>query len=74
MFNGVLYAAANFANLQPAQLERAGESVLIASALFGMLRFSDPIPRYRLGMSNPLPGGTPKARWAKLWSALDPVA
>ena len=74
VFNGVLYAAANFANLQPAQLERAGESVLIASALFGMLRFSDPIPRYRLGMSNPLPGGTPKARWAKLWSALDPVA
>nr|WP_241698320.1 peroxide stress protein YaaA [Flaviflexus huanghaiensis] len=71
VYAGVLYQAADFANLSPRALARAKDSVLIFSALFGATSPADLIPRYRLKMGVKLPGGTPKSRWRPLWKHLD---
>ncbi|WP_077138360.1 YaaA family protein [Flaviflexus massiliensis] len=74
VYTGVLYQAANFSSLSAGALQRAQESVLIFSALFGAHGPTDLVPRYRLKMGAKLPGGTPRSRWRKQWAELDGVA
>lgn len=71
VYTGVLYQAANLGALDDDGMERARNSVLIFSALFGVTSPSDFIPSYRLKMGVKLPGGTPKSRWRALWHHLD---
>jgi uncharacterized protein len=71
VYVGVLYEALDLTGLSPAAHARAESSVLIVSALFGVLRPSDVIPAYRLSMDVEIARIGPLAR---LWrSVLDPV-
>lgn len=63
-YSGVLYDALDAATLPPAALDR----LAIGSALFGVVRATDPIPHYRLSGGTKLPTAcgelpTLKARW-----------
>lgn len=63
-YTGVLYDAIDAASLGRAALRKASRSVLICSALFGVVRGSDPIPAYRLAAEDALPGiGRPGGLW-----------
>ncbi|HXR43784.1 MAG TPA: peroxide stress protein YaaA [Pseudolysinimonas sp.] len=55
-FDGVLFDALDAATLTPAAREFAGEHLVIASALFGLVGALDPIPAYRLSPDSRLPG------------------
>lgn len=55
LYTGVLYDRLGFGTLTAAAQRRAGESVLIASALWGLLRPGDAIPYYRLSAGAKLP-------------------
>ena len=71
VYTGVLYEALGLATLPPEARARAEQSVVIVSALFGVLRPSDRIPAYRLSMDVEMARMGPLAR---LWRAvLDPV-
>lgn len=50
VYSGVLYDALDFSSLSSDAQERAENSVLIISALWGVLRLRDSIPAYRLSM------------------------
>ncbi|MFW0178900.1 YaaA family protein [Rothia sp. P7208] len=50
VYSGVLFEAFNFSSLDEQAQERAINSVVIISALWGAVRFSDVIPAYRLSM------------------------
>lgn len=65
VYTGVLYAAADLANLTGTARRRANASVRIISALWGVLSPADKIPAYRLSMNTTLPGIGPLARY---WS------
>jgi hypothetical protein len=70
-YTGVLYDALGAKNFDRAQRARAEQRLAIASALFGVLRPSDPIPSYRLSASSKLPGvGSLRTLWRP---ALTPV-
>ncbi len=70
-YTGVLYDALDYRTLTPAGRRKAHESVLIGSALFGLVRGDDPVPAYRLSAGSALPGcGTLAALWKP---ALAPV-
>jgi cytoplasmic iron level regulating protein YaaA (DUF328/UPF0246 family) len=70
-YDGVLYDALGAATLTGAAAERADQRLLVGSALFGVLRATDPIPGYRLSAGSTLPGrGTLAAFWRPL---LDPA-
>jgi cytoplasmic iron level regulating protein YaaA (DUF328/UPF0246 family) len=71
IYSGVLFGALDLTSL-PA----AGEMVLIASGLFGLLRPSDPIPAYRCPGTARLPGlATPRRLWTQpLAAVLNPIA
>lgn len=71
VYTGVLYRAADFGGLTTEGMERARDSVLIFSALFGATSVTDLIPQYRLTMGVKLPGGAPRSRWRPLWHHLD---
>ena len=59
-YTGVLYAALDANSLRPAQCAR----LMVASALFGLLRADDRIPAYRLSAASTLPGlGTVRSVW-----------
>ncbi|MDQ4138521.1 MAG: peroxide stress protein YaaA [Actinomycetota bacterium] len=62
-YTGVLYDGLDAATLSPAERSFAGESVAIASALFGLLGAADPIPAYRLSHDSKLPRISLKAHW-----------
>ncbi|WP_026549184.1 peroxide stress protein YaaA [Arthrobacter sp. Br18] len=64
VYSGVLYDALDYPHLTPRQKEKAREHIVIVSALWGALRFGDPIPAYRLSMSVDLPG---TGRLASFW-------
>lgn len=74
-YSGVLYDALDAPTLSKESLER----LAIGSALFGVVRAGDHIPRYRLSGGTKLPGAdgatpTMKARWAKaITTALEQV-
>jgi hypothetical protein len=71
VYTGVLYEALGLRRLSPGPRARAEASVLVVSALFGVLRPGDPIPAYRLSMDVELPGiGPLAAAWRPL---LEPV-
>lgn len=55
VYTGVLYQHLDLASLSPAAHKRAAERVLIASALWGVVRLEDRIPSYRLNMGAKLP-------------------
>lgn len=69
-YDGVLYDA-----LDPETLDADGrrflfDHVAVFSALFGLIRASDPIPAYRLSFDSAMPGGKPGPRWRALGPAL----
>jgi len=69
-FDGVLYEGLDPSSLPPAARAFADDHVLIASALFGLLRPDDPIPAYRLSPDSRLPGTPLRALWATPVSAV----
>jgi len=55
-YTGVLYEALDIPHLPPAARTRAGERLLIQSALFGLIAGRDAVPAYRLSAGSALPG------------------
>ncbi|MGB3335147.1 MAG: peroxide stress protein YaaA [Mycobacterium sp.] len=55
-YTGVLYEALDVDSLRGAAAARAGARLAVGSALFGLLRATDPVPAYRLSASSKLPG------------------
>ncbi len=63
-YTGVLYDALDAGSFTAAQRDRALSRLAVGSALFGLLRAGDRIPRYRLSAGSTLPEvGTLRARW-----------
>ena len=63
-YTGVLYEALDISSLRGAAAARANARLAIGSALFGLLRATDPVPAYRLSASSKLPGSAGlAARW-----------
>lgn len=58
-YTGVLYDALDVRSLTPALWRRAADRLAVASALFGTVRATDPIPAYRLSGGSVLPGTGP---------------
>jgi uncharacterized protein len=70
-YTGVLFDALDVGSLRGAAAARAHERLVVGSALFGLLRATDPVPTYRVSAGSALPGRpTLAARWRPL---LDPV-
>jgi cytoplasmic iron level regulating protein YaaA (DUF328/UPF0246 family) len=63
VYTGVLYQRLDLPGLPAAARRRAGERVLIASALWGFVRPGDAIPNYRLPPSAKLDGVGLLAAW-----------
>ena len=55
-YTGVVYDALSYASLSPGAKRRANGSLVVCSALFGLLRPKDPVPAYRLSGQTSLPG------------------
>ncbi|MBU2698434.1 peroxide stress protein YaaA [Pimelobacter sp. 30-1] len=71
IYTGVLYDALDVATLSAAAKRRTATRVAVASSLFGMVRFGDRIPSYRLSGDASLPHlGPVAATWRE---ALPPV-
>ena len=68
-YTGVLYDGLDVATLDPAARTWVDEHVVIASALFGLLRASDPVPLYRLSGSTALPDLPLKRHWREAVTA-----
>lgn len=72
VYAGVLFDALGHATLTAPAKRRAARSVLIFSALFGVLRLGDRIPAYRLSAGTSLPGVGPLTPfWRRHLEALD---
>jgi cytoplasmic iron level regulating protein YaaA (DUF328/UPF0246 family) len=56
LYTGIVYDNLSYATLPRRAQERADESLVVASALFGLLRPSDQVPSYRLSGGTTLPG------------------
>ncbi|GAA1143607.1 hypothetical protein GCM10009672_13020 [Nesterenkonia lutea] len=81
IYTGVLFEALDPASLDQRQLQRAGESVLVFSGLFGVTSLTDRIPAYRLSMGVTLhgsaggegpgaaPAKAPPGRLSSFWKA-----
>ncbi|OBK85004.1 peroxide stress protein YaaA [Mycolicibacter sinensis] len=70
-YTGVLYEALDIGSLRGAAAARAAERLAVGSALFGLLRATDPVPAYRLSATSKLPGRPGLAqRWRPM---LEPV-
>ncbi|GEL17822.1 peroxide stress protein YaaA [Pseudonocardia asaccharolytica] len=66
-YTGVLYDALDVASLRGAAAARAAGRLAIGSALFGLIRATDPVPAYRLSAGSALPGRPAlAARWRPL--------
>lgn len=63
VYNGVLYDRLDLSALPAVARRRAGDEVLIASALWGFVRPGDRIPYYRFSAKARLNGIGPLARW-----------
>lgn len=68
-YTGVLYDALDAAGLDLAAREFAGRTVVIHSAMFGLLGANDPIPAYRLSHNSRLPALSLKEAWRNPVSA-----
>jgi cytoplasmic iron level regulating protein YaaA (DUF328/UPF0246 family) len=76
VYSGVLYEALDAPSLSPAARSWLGETAVVFSGLWGVVRLDDRIPAYRCSVGVTLPplGGL-TAYWKKvLPKALDPVA
>lgn len=62
-YTGVLYDGLAAADLSATERAFAGRHLAIHSALFGLIRATDPIPAYRLSHDSRLPGGTLRSLW-----------
>lgn len=70
-YTGVLYEALDVESLRGAAAARAAARLAVGSALFGLLRATDPVPAYRLSATSKLPG---QPGLAKRWRpVLEPV-
>jgi cytoplasmic iron level regulating protein YaaA (DUF328/UPF0246 family) len=67
VYTGVLFQHLDLATLPPAALARAGERVLVASALWGVVALDDRIPAYRLSIGARLPALTRTGGLAAFW-------
>ncbi len=68
-YTGVLYDALDYRGLTRASKAKAADRLLIGSALFGVVRATDPIPAYRLSGGSKLPGfGTLASVWKPVLS------
>lgn len=65
VYTGVLFQHLDLASLDAAARARAGERLLIASALWGVVRLDDRIPAYRLSIGADLPRLPGLASWWK---------
>lgn len=76
IYSGVLFEALNYTTLTHTAQQRADESIIVVSALWGAVRFDDLIPPYRLSMSVKLePVGKLATWWKKrLTPVLDEAA
>ncbi|MGW0564391.1 peroxide stress protein YaaA [Streptomyces sp. NPDC003016] len=75
VYTGVLYDALDLATLDAAARERARESLLVFSGLWGAVGIGDRIPSYRCSMGVRLPGlGALGAYWRGPMAAAMPVA
>jgi uncharacterized protein len=63
VYTGVLFQHLDLASLAPDARARAGERLLVASALWGVVRLDDRIPAYRLSMGAQLPRLGGLAAW-----------
>lgn len=63
-YTGVLYEGLDPAGMSPSGREFAGRHLVVASALFGLLRADDLIPAYRLSHNSRLPGVSLRKLWA----------
>ncbi|HUR14964.1 MAG TPA: peroxide stress protein YaaA [Mycobacteriales bacterium] len=64
LYTGIVYDNLSYVTLAAPARKRADESLLVASALFGLLRPQDCVPPYRLSGSTVLPGlGGLAPRW-----------
>lgn len=72
VYTGVLFAHLDLASLAPGALRRAEDRLLVASALWGVVRLTDRIPAYRLSIGARLPrvGGLAAAWRRPLTAAL----
>ena len=71
LYTGIVFDNLSYATLPPAARRRADSSLVVASALFGLLRPSDRVPSYRLSGATVLPGlGGLAPRWKPV---LEPV-
>ena len=67
VYSGVLYQALDFDSLDKSSKKRAEKSILIFSALFGVLKIKDKIPSYKLDMAKSLPKiGSLNTFWKKI--------
>ncbi|BCW36629.1 UPF0246 protein [Arthrobacter sp. StoSoilA2] len=64
VYSGVLYDALGFKSMTPAQRRKATETILVVSALWGVIGFGDQVPAYRLSMGTALPD---VGRLASFW-------
>ena len=69
-YTGVLYDALDAATLSAAARDRAQRSVLVHSAVFGLVRAGDAIPAYRLSHDSRLPGLPLKRHWSSANAAV----
>jgi cytoplasmic iron level regulating protein YaaA (DUF328/UPF0246 family) len=71
-YTGVLFDALDYSSLSAEARARADRTVWLFSALFGPIRATDVIPRYRLSFDSKLPGEALKKRWqphaGDIWS------
>jgi cytoplasmic iron level regulating protein YaaA (DUF328/UPF0246 family) len=66
-YTGVLYDALDAGSLRGAAAARARSRLVVGSALFGLVRATDPVPAYRLSAGSALPGRpTLTSRWRPL--------
>ncbi|MET9439107.1 peroxide stress protein YaaA [Streptomyces sp. NPDC006551] len=75
IYTGVLYDALGLATLDAAAQERARQSLLVFSGLWGAVRVDDRIPSYRCSMGVKLPGlGALGAHWRGAMASVLPEA
>lgn len=71
LYTGIVYDNLDYSSLRGAARRRADESLVVCSALFGLLRPTDRVPPYRLSGGTVLPGlGGLAPRWRPV---LEPV-
>ena len=71
VYTGVLFGELDLASLDAEATRRAAQQLAVASALFGLVRVTDPIPAYRLSGTVTLPRLGPVAsRWRPVLPAV----